>query len=157
MSNILEKDRDPLMSDSQTLLYLNDVLSKTSSIVFDEKKIPKRKRFIGERLLNNSIDAYENARAANLLFGNTAKEKKQRVDYEYKAEKAICNLSSDINILPELISSIDHNKGWYNDWQSTTIKAFYITRKWRKSDEYRFSPDNKSIKMQKTITNIDKI
>ena len=112
MSNILEKDRRDLMPDSKALKSISECLELTAKVVYDEDKIPKRRRYIGERLLNTNLDAYECARYANLLFGDNAKEKKQRIDHEYKAERAMINLASDINILPKIVPSINHKKNW---------------------------------------------
>ena len=73
---MLKKDRPQTYSKLDALNKTENLAKNIIRTVNDEEKIPKRKRnIIGNRLVDHSINCYENARAANKYIPETKEEK----------------------------------------------------------------------------------
>lgn len=134
MSAIKSRNRKPLSENLNALTLAEKIVKQSSEFCYNEKKIPKRRRDIGNRILNHSIDLYEDIRAANTIYSESAREQRQRVTYEYRAEKASMDLASDINLLPVIIPGFKI-KASYTSYQKDVINCYNSIKSWRRYDE----------------------
>lgn len=132
------KDRKPTKPELKALEETEHLVGKVASIVYDETKIPKRKRVIGERMLNSSISAYEKIRAANKIpLLKNEELTKQRIDISSSAEMDMMNVSSDIKLLPTVVSNLKGTEPWLIEVRSVAVACKNITNKWVRSDMSR--------------------
>ncbi len=137
MSTILAKDRKPLKDKLKAAVLIEEVTKELSRIVYNDKKIPKRRQQIGIKILENVIEAYEYTRAANLLGFNTKAERSHRKTYQFNAEKAMNSVVSDLKLLPMIAPTVKNNWKWYTDMVEKATEAALCVSSWRKKDEKR--------------------
>ena len=135
---MLAKDRNPTKPVFRALTDTETLVGQVASTVYNESRIPKRKRTIGERMLNNSISSYEKIRAANKtpLFKDKNTTNK-RIELAESAEMDLMNLCSEIKLLPTVINTIEGTESWYTGMQALAISCKNETNKWVGSDMAR--------------------
>ncbi len=137
MSTILAKDRKPLKEKIKAAVLIEEVTKELSKIVYNDKKIPKRRQQIGIKILENVIEAYEYTRAANLLGFETKAERSHRKTYQFNAEKAMNSVVSDLKLLPMIAPTVKNNWTWYVKIIEQATEAALCISAWRKADEKR--------------------
>ena len=147
MSSILAKDRKPLGDRLQAAVLIEEVTKELSRIVYNDKKVPKRRQQIGIKILENVIEAYEYTRAANLLGFNTKAERSHRKTYQFNAEKAMNSVVSDLKLLPMIAPTVKNNWTWYVKIVEKATEAALCVSAWRKSDEKRIDTIEKESNM----------
>ncbi len=139
MSNVLAKNRKPLPNELKALTMSENLTKSIAEMCYNENKIPKRRRNIGERILFKSMTTYEFLREANDLYCDTKDEMIHRKNYLYNAEKNAFDVCSDIRILPSTVTTISHKNPWYNQMQAQAVETCKIVKNFRKADEKRMA------------------
>lgn len=135
---MLKKDRPITYSKLEALNKTENLAKSIIKTVNDENKIPKRKRnIIGIRLIDHSMNCYENARAANKYIPETIEEKKDRINHEKISHLECLNLCSDLRLLPTVVNC-DPTVKWYVNLVKESVDCENILYKWYKSDLKRF-------------------
>lgn len=135
---MLAKDRNPTKPNFKALTETEKLVGEVASVIYDESKIPKRKRLIGERMLDHAISAHEKIRAANKtpLFKNEDTTNK-RIEMASDAEMDIMNLCTDIKLIPAIVNSVDGTENWFEKLSLNAVACKNITNKWVGSDMAR--------------------
>ena len=136
---MLAKDRNPTKPNFKAITETEKLVGEVASVVYDETKIPKRKRYIGERMLDHAVSAHENIRAANKTpLLKTRELANRRIELSSSAELEIMNLCTDIKLLPAIVSgSVQGNEKWYENISMHAVECKNITNKWVGSDMAR--------------------
>lgn len=135
---MLAKNRKPTKPDLKALTETEKLVGQVAEVIYDEHKIPKRRRQIGERMLDNAVSAYEKMRVANktpLLKSRELADK--RIDTSSSAEIDLMNLCTDIKLLPSIIPSINGDEKWFAGLSLNAVSCKNITNKWVGSDMAR--------------------
>lgn len=145
MSGILKKDRKAVSEQTAVITEAEGIIQEISSAMLtkdekDQPKISKRKMdVIGNRIINNALDAYEELRYQDKMYRTSKKSGDVRVASLYRAEKSLDFLASDIMTLEYLVPTINHHKNWYNNLQNRVIKTKTMTTHLRESTEQRYN------------------
>lgn len=128
------KNRYPLKTELKIIQDLKNFIGLTSSILFDENKIPKRKYgFIAEDLYMSLTTAFSEITYANRIKPENKKEAKMRYESVLEGQKGMETLICKIYMLEEFI-----NKGnkqtetpkWFIQYINTAIKINNSINEW---------------------------
>jgi hypothetical protein len=160
MSNIPKRDRKELTTETKVVLESKQLVSLITKATLtnqanEQPKIPKRRmEAIGNRLLNNAIDAYEELRYQDRMYPDTKKSRDTRVAALYRGEKHLSNLVSDIDVLPYIIPSVNHSENWYNEMLTKAIDTYNHCMRLRQTIEAEYNKINSDIR-KKNIAKSD--
>lgn len=105
-NNINREQRKPTKDEFVAGKAVKDLTVDVAKVVNNEKYISKRQKYIiGNRTLDNALNAHETLRRANSIFvDNNINLSKKRVELAQQAYDLVQNTCADISLFPELLN-----------------------------------------------------